>query len=43
MEIALLKYFAFMISSVLSIWLLMLWLKANRIKRKREKEKIKIK
>ena len=38
METELIKYFAFMISSVLTVWLLMLWLKANKIKRL-EKEK----
>jgi hypothetical protein len=39
MEIALLKYFAFMISSVLSIGILMLWLKANKIKRQEKQKK----
>lgn len=38
MELALIKYLVFVIGSTLAMWLLMLWLKSNKLKRK-QKEK----
>ncbi len=39
MELQIIKYFTFMIWSVITVGIMILWLKSNRLKRQRDEQK----